>query len=103
MDRDTFYRIANEARAEVLTEMGYAKEDHNKICGWLAWPEYEPQDREVTEWCVELGDGRPSPSILRICIPKDMDEQEAKQEIKRRIHEWGIVPSPHLGYKAQGQ
>jgi hypothetical protein len=101
MNRETFYKIADEALTETLIEMGHSnREDHRKICGWLAWPEYEPQDRETTEWCIELGDGRPSPSILRICIPKDMDEQEAKQKIKRRIHEWGIVPSSHLGYKA---
>jgi hypothetical protein len=99
MNKETFHRIANEARTEALLEMGYKKEDHNKVCAWLGWTEYEPQDREVIQWCVELGDGRQdATSILRICIPTHSKELEAKQEIKRRIHRWGIVPPQN--YKA---
>ena len=80
--------------------MGYAREDHHKICGLLGRPQYVAPDEEMPDWCVELREGREAQSILMICLPKQMDEQEAKQEIKRSIHEWGIGPPSHRVHKA---
>jgi hypothetical protein len=104
MNRQTFEHVARESLTEVLDELGYARDQHLKICGWLAWPEYQPQDWEPSEWCAELGDGRQDArGILRICIPIDSTEEDAKRTIKKQIHDHGIVPPPHLGYKPMHQ
>lgn len=38
-------------------------------------------------------------SLLRICIPIDITEAEAKWRIKSQIHQHGLVPSSNLGLK----
>lgn len=105
MDRETFEVVARESLTEVLDELGYPRYQHPKVCGWLAWPEYQPSDLEPKEWCAELGDGRKDAreSLLRICIPVDTTVEDAKRTIKSLIHEHGLVPPSHLAYEPRHQ
>lgn len=96
MDRERFIDIANDALTEVLTELGYKKEDFRKICGWFDFVEPYHHE-EAREHCIDFGDGREG--YHPICIPKQMNGDDAKEETKRQLREHGIIPSDKMGYK----
>ena len=83
MKTESFKPIAIEALREILEEK-HARGDF----GWMRWPdENVPSNIVVTELCAMLGEGLDENRIGlgEICIPKHIDEAEAKQEIKRQI------------------
>jgi hypothetical protein len=88
MTRDSFARMAREALAEVLDELGYPKSNRRRLCGWLFFP--PPQDRDDTEFCGDYADGREG--FLRICLTREVSDENGKAELKRQLLEHGVVP-----------
>jgi hypothetical protein len=89
MNRESFQRVIHEALTEVLDELGYPRDGRDgRLCGISTDP--PPYDRDELEFCAEYADRRPG--FYRICLPRTMDEAEAKAEVKRRLLERGVDP-----------
>jgi hypothetical protein len=80
---ESFKPIAEEALREILEER-QPRDEYS----WIRWPDENVSSSIVTnEFCAILGEGPEDDRIeLRpVCISKELDEAEAKQEIKRQI------------------
>ncbi len=84
-----FEELALEALPEVLDELGYPRANRGRLCDWFDFPESLP-DRDRTEFCLDFADGRPG--YLTVRVPTNLSDAETKAEIKRQLHEYGIVP-----------
>jgi hypothetical protein len=83
MNINSFKPIAEEALREILEERK-PKDEY----GWMSWPDENiPSNIVITEFCAMLGEGPEDDRVALspVCIPKEIDETEAKQEIKRQI------------------
>ncbi len=83
MKIESFKPIAEEALREILEERQPRDE-----YGWVSWPDENVSSGvAMFEFCATLGEGPEDDRIELppVCISKDLDEAEAKQEIKRQL------------------
>ena len=83
MNINSFKPIAEEALREILEER-QTREEY----GWMSWPDENiPSHIVINEFCAMLGEGPEDDMVVlgEVCIPKEINEAEAKEEIKRKI------------------
>jgi hypothetical protein len=81
MNRDTFWRLAEEALSQALTECGVEsqelEETRQSMC-WLALEDFE-------NWGIMFVDGRGESGFFNVFVSNELSEEEIRQEFKQRV------------------
>lgn len=81
MDRDTFWRLAQEALSEAMNECGYTTEIYESTREHMYWlPNYS-----FSEWGIMFLDGEGTTGMYSVSISNSLSEEETKQEFKRNL------------------